>query len=144
MANKWKYLFLSIGVIVSGGCLLIWLMFTSITLDDYFLLHQIEDESDLAIAFTVALRKNDPAAYEMVDAALTPRLDKWMELHQVPKCTRRTQDILSMGAGEGIGVMYSCRTRDGGGFRLVTEIVIEDMKVIDWHIVGGSYLFTPD
>ncbi|HET6595368.1 MAG TPA: hypothetical protein VFG81_07080 [Anaerolineales bacterium] len=100
---------------------------------DYFLIHRRETEYDLAFAFAVSLRNNDPAAYEMVDPTLKPRLDDWMNTHRGKKCTNWA-DTVFLGAGttQGYQVILDCFGENNWLSFKVDNIVIKDMMVIDW------------
>jgi hypothetical protein len=134
MTKKRKSILLIIGCLVLICSASIWAL-SSQAADDFFLLRDRSSESDLAIAFTIALRMNHPIAYDMIDIDLTPRVDEWMQSHQPPRCVRRI-NLLSGGV-EGIAVYYSCNTADNRWYTLdIQDIIIEDMKVAEWGEVS--------
>lgn len=140
MTKKSKVLLLVLGVFILTCGLFIWAV-SSPTVDDYYFLFRRDTESDLAVGFTVALRMNHPAAYEMIDPDLTPRLDEWMETHQAQKCVRKAHNILSgSGTTEGYVVYFDCQTEDYPWYHFtVDDILIEDMKIIDWGRIREGY-----
>jgi hypothetical protein len=77
-------LLLLFGVVFAYG-LRIWAE-TSPAVFDYRVIRNRETRDDLLAAFATALRINHPAAYDMIDPALKPRLDEWMNTHQSKKC----------------------------------------------------------
>lgn len=129
--KKWRLILSLISITGLIGCTIV-LALNSLVVDDYYLLRQRDTETEVAVAFTVALRKNHPSAYQMIDPLLIPRLDKWMETHQEPKCVRRDNDVLAGGVN-GITVFYSCDTETNDWYQLsVYNIIIEDMKITNW------------
>lgn len=100
---------------------------------DYLLIHCCRTASDLAIAFAVSLRNNDPAAYEMIDPSLEPRLDDWMNVHRGKRCTNLADTVLGgKGTKEGYRVVLDCFGENRWLTFKIDNIVINDMKVIDW------------
>ncbi len=71
MAKKRTVILLFFGICVLSCGLLIWAL-TSPAVDDYYWIHKRGTEAELA--FAIALRTNHPAAYEMIDPGLRPRL----------------------------------------------------------------------
>jgi hypothetical protein len=97
------------------------------------LIHSRGTTSDLAIAFAVSLRNNDPAAYDMIDPILKPRLDNWMNVHRGKKCTNWADTVLGgKGTKQGYMVILDCFGENKWLSFTVDNIVIKDMKVIDW------------
>jgi hypothetical protein len=103
--------------------------------DDYRWIHQQRDtESDLVAAFATALRLNHPAAYDMIDPSLKPRLDKWMNIHRDQKCTYQSLSFwIGSGTREGYRVSFNCGGEDKWIYFDINNVVIRDMKVIDWE-----------
>jgi hypothetical protein len=100
---------------------------------DYLLIHRRGTEYDLAFAFAVALRNNDPAAYEMVDLILKPRLDDWMNTHRGKKCANWADTVLlGKGTSQGYQVVIGCFGENRWLSFKVDNILIKDMTVIDW------------
>jgi hypothetical protein len=93
--------------------------------------HRSED--DFAEAFAVALRSNDRVAYEMVDPALHPRLDEWMHSHHPWYCNRSHDFFMSAPNSDGTyRVVFDCWTDQGGRGIEIDDIVIQDMRILDW------------
>lgn len=113
--------------------MLIWSL-NSPSVDDFYYLYNRNTESDLAVAFAVALRTNHPAAYEMIDSNLDSRLGNWMKTHNPQRCARKAHNVLSgSGSTRGLVVFFDCFSEDMKWYSLtIDDITIEDMKVIDW------------
>lgn len=138
--TKRRYLILLfIGLPLLLGGMFTWAAYSQLVIvDDPYLLSRRDSETQMAIAFTTALRTNHPAAYDMSDEQLTPRLDEWMNTHQPPRCTRRT--FLLAGGTPDDMVFYNCSTADKKSYSLkVFDIQIEDMKVVDWGEVKEEF-----
>lgn len=132
MIKKYKFLIIFFGILVLLGSLVVWATVSPIV-DDYYFLYNRDTESDLAVAFAVALRSNHPAAYNMIDVDLTSRLDEWMNTHQSVKCVKRLDDVLVFGSGEGLVIYYVCQTEEDRIYDFsIDEVMIKDMKVVDW------------
>jgi hypothetical protein len=101
--------------------------------DDYRWIYNRDSEDDLVLAFATALRINHPAAYEMIDPALKPRLDEWMNTHQSKRCEHIPEVFTSWtGTQQGSRTQFSCFGSNEWKLFNVDNIVIKDMKVIDW------------
>ena len=100
---------------------------------DYRYIYDRDTEYDLAFAFATALRINHPAAYDMIDPTQKPRLDKWMSSHQSKECEHIPEVFLvGIGTKQGSKSVLSCFGSNGWILFNVDNIVIKDMKVIDW------------
>ncbi|MFN8461192.1 MAG: hypothetical protein U0X93_05410 [Anaerolineales bacterium] len=100
---------------------------------DYEYIYDRDTEQDLVFAFATALRINHPEAYEMIDPTLKPRLDEWMNTHQSKKCEYRPDFFMSgTGTMQGHRTSFSCFGYNEPIHFEVDNIVIKDMKVIDW------------
>ncbi len=87
----------------------------------------------MTAAFATALRINHPAAYDMIDPTLKPRLDEWMNTHQSKKCKHIPYFFMGgTGTKQGSRTDLSCFGYNGRIDFDVDNIVIKDMKVIDW------------
>ena len=120
-------------VVIFACSLNVWLQ-TSPWVDDYKVLHKRDTENHLVRAFATALRINHSAAYDMIDPMLKPRLDEWMRTHSSRKCTV-IEDYFNVGYGtkEGYRVSFGCAIENSLWYSYeVDNIVIKDMKVIDW------------
>ncbi len=132
MAKKRTVILLFFGICVLSCGLLIWAL-NSPAADDYYWIHKRGTEDELAFAFTIALRTNHPAAYEMIDPGLRPRLDEWMNTHQAQKCTSKANTTLSgSGTKEGFLVAFGCFGDKRAYAIFVDNILIQDMRVADW------------
>lgn len=124
-------------VVVAVLGLWIWAAFSP-TVYDYRLIYNHDmDNGDpkgaLLFAFTTALRINHPAAYDMIDPELKPRLDEWMGAHQIQKCKSIPHVTLIWPATKyGEKVEIVCYGRDEIIDFVVDDILIMDMKVTDW------------
>jgi hypothetical protein len=119
-------------VLVSICGLFVW-AYDSPQVQDFFIIHGRGTEDDLAFAFAVSLRNNDPAAYEMIDPSLKPRLDDWMNTHRGKKCTNWADTVLGgEGTIQGYRVVLDCFGENKWLNFKVDNIVIKDMRVIDW------------
>ena len=108
---------------------------------DYKWIRNRDTESDVVDAFVTALRINHPAAYQMTDPSLKPRLDDWMNTHRPKKCVDEPWIFLkgyiipANGVKQGWKVVFGCRIR-GADFTLkINGIVIENLQVVDWKEV---------
>lgn len=131
--KKRNSIILLLAVFTFACGLIVWAINSPIV-DDYFWIYSRDTEYDLALAFTIALRTNHPAAYDMVDPSLKPRLDEWMNVHQSKKCIRKASTVLGgSGTKEGYMVIFDCYGENNKWVSIsVDNIVIKDMKVIDW------------
>jgi hypothetical protein len=120
-------------LVVTFACSLhLWIQ-TSPWLEDYKFINRRDTELDLVMAFVTALRVNDPAAYEMIDPSLKPRLDAWMNTHQSQRCIREADwFFVSDGTQLGDQITFGCATKDKYLLYDIDNIVVENMKVIDW------------
>ena len=132
MKKSTKIVLLLLLVIVFACGLKFWAD-NSPLVDDYEWIHDRDRELDLVRAFATALRINHPAAYEMIYPRLKPRLDEWMNVHQIGKCAYQA-DVFFIGSGtkEGHRVDFGCYGENKWLSFEVDNVVIKDMKVIDW------------
>ena len=132
MKIKKIYLILPLGVLVIICGLVSWVRNSPIV-QDYQLIHHRDTEDELVFAFAVSLRNNDPAAYDMIDPSLKPRLDDWMYIHRGTKCTNRADTVFAgKGTIKGSIVILDCAGKNKWLHFSVDNIVVEDMKIIDW------------
>jgi len=123
-------LFLLVVVFACG--LRVWVEYSP-TVFDYRVIHNRDTVYDLTAAFSTALRINHPAAYDMIDPALKPRLDEWMNTHQSKKCKNIPYFFMTgTGTKQGRRSVLSCFGYNGSIDFEVDNIVIRDMEVIDW------------
>jgi hypothetical protein len=120
-------------IIVMFTCGLgIWVEYSPVV-DNYRYIYDRDTEYDLVFAFATALRINHPAAYDMIDPSLKPRLDEWISSHQSKKCKDIPYFFMSgIGTKQGSWIGLSCFGYNGRIHFEVDDIVINDMKVIDW------------
>jgi len=110
----------------------IWSQSSPVTLDNQYI-YDRDTEQDLAAAFATALRINHPEAYDMIDPSLKPRLDEWMNTHQSTRCKRRPDAfVIGIGTKQGSRPVLSCLGYNRSIYFEVDNIVIKDMRVIDW------------
>lgn len=99
---------------------------------------------DVSESFAKALRLNDSIAYELADPDLWPRIDQWMETHQVQNCIKVPDEQFT----GGIGVngnhteLFYCFVAEGEYEFDVYDVQIEETdgtyRVIDWgKVVEG-------
>lgn len=132
MKNRIKIILLLLLVAVLACGFAIWAA-NSPVVYDYEYIYDRDTEDDLVFAFATALRINHPAAYEMIDATLKPRLDEWINTHQSMKCEYKPYFFMSgTGTKQGSRTSFSCSGYDERIHFEVDNIVIEDMKVVDW------------
>ena len=129
-STKISLLFLS--VIVFAYTLYIWVRDSSAG-EEYRWRTYPETEIDLASNFAYALSINQPVAYEWIDPGLKPRLNEWMNTHQSEKCTREF-DVFLVDPDENgdYDVSFSCFGTNGPITMEIDNIIIKDMKVVDW------------
>lgn len=110
----------------------IWAEFSPVAFD-YQYIYDRDTEQELAEAFATALRINHPAAYDMIDPALKPRLDEWMNTHQSMRCKDRPEAFMvGVGTNQGREAGLVCLGYTGPRHFKVDDIVIKDMRVVDW------------
>lgn len=127
-------------LIISSLALLLIIVYvwgSSAQVDEYFRLFKRGTESELAVAFALALIKNHPVAYEIADTDLESRIDEWMKNRQPPNCTNETYFFYGH-SGDGVfDVFYDCYTRDGAQyFFTINHIKIKDLKIVDFASVS--------
>ena len=132
MKNRGKLLLLILCVVLLACGFSIWLQESPVALD-YQEIYDRDTEQDLAEAFATALRINHAAAYDMIDPALKPRLDEWMNTHQSMRCKDRPESFMvGVGTERGWGATLVCLGYTGPRHFEVDDIVIKDMRVVDW------------
>lgn len=122
---------LSIGLVLIFGAY-IWAQ-DSPLIQDYLLIHHRGTEADIALAFAVSLRNNDPAAYELIDPSLKSRLDDWIHEHRGKRCTNLADTVLlGKGTVQGYQVVLECFGENKWLYFEIDNIVVKDMRVMDW------------
>lgn len=92
-----------------------------------------ETESDLASAFAYALSINQPVTYNWIDPNLKPRLDEWMNTHQNRKCADEYDWFFDrLDENGNYDISFGCYGEHEHISMDIDDIVIKDMKVIDW------------
>ncbi len=127
---KKRNIFKTIGVMVFIA-VFGWLMFLRSNKPTYL---------DFAFAydFAMALRTNDPMAYDVVDSALHPRIDEWMDAHEVQNCTRENSESFQGGGTieNGYDIYFDCHISEDWFTFTVYGLFIEEREtgfvVIDW------------
>lgn len=132
MKKSIKILLLFLCVVVFACGLTIWLEYSPAVFD-YRLIYYRDTENDFLFAFATALRINHPAAYDMINPSLKPRLDEWMDTHQIQRCKNIPHvTLVESGTKTGRKVEISCFGYNGRIDFVVDNVVIKDLKVIDW------------
>jgi hypothetical protein len=132
MKNVAKIFFILFFVIVFACGLNLWIQ-TSPWVGDYRMINRRDTVNHLVMAFATALRVNHPTAYDMIDPSLKPRLDEWMNTHQSQKCIREADwFFVNDGTERGKKITFGCATKDIYLLYDIDNIVVKDMKVIDW------------
>jgi len=132
MKNRGKLLLLVLGIVAFACGLSIWAGYSPVVYD-YEYIYDRDTEQDLASAFATALRINHPQAYDMIDPALKPRLDEWMNTHQRMKCKDKPEAFMvgrSTNPGWEAGLV--CLGYTGPRHFQIDSIIINDMRVVDW------------
>jgi len=139
MKNSTRIFLILFTVLLFAYGLNLWIQ-TSPWVYDYKLIQNRDTELELVMAFATALRINHPAAYDMIDPNLKPRLDEWMNSHQRKKCVQEAvYFFVSDGSKEGKKIEFGCTTEISGLSYEIDNIVIKDMKVIDWGEVTEEF-----
>jgi len=98
---------------------------------DYRLIHNRDTNDDVLFAFATALRINHTAVYDMIDPGLKPRLDEWMDTHQIQRCKSVPHVTLIWPATKyGKKVEIVCYGRDE-----IIDFVVDNIVVIDGEVV---------
>jgi hypothetical protein len=128
-----RFLIILVIVIVFACGLNIWAQ-NSPRADDFRWIHNRDTENELVGAFATALRINHPDAYDMIDPSLKPRLDEWMRKHQSRKCIYQAVWFsIWPGTNDGYKITFHCIDENEIPFTFrVDDMIVEDMKVIDW------------
>jgi hypothetical protein len=72
----------------------------------------------------------------MIDPNLKPRLDEWMNSHKSQECIGEiTSSFIRAGTNLGKKITFSCFNGTSYLSFEVDDIVIKDLKVIDWGVV---------
>jgi hypothetical protein len=133
MKNSVKILVLFLLVVVFACGINTWIEYSPVV-HDYRYIHNRDTEDELVLAFATALRINHPAAYDMIDPSLKPRLDAWMNTHQSKKCAHIPEVFTAaIATKQGTRTVLLCLGPNNEWIDFdVDNIVIKDMKVIDW------------
>ena len=137
MKMSTRILLLLLFVVVIACGLSIWAAFSP-AVDDYRTIHNRDivngdPEGNLLFAFATALRINHPEAYDMIDPSAKPRLDEWMNTHQIQRCKNIPHfTSIESGTKMGLKVEIACFGRDELIVFVVDNIVIRDMEVVRW------------
>jgi hypothetical protein len=127
-----KILFLLLCVVVLACGLSVWAEYSPAVFD-YRLIHNRDTDDDVLFAFATALRINHPAAYDMIDPRLKPRLDEWMSTHQSQRCKFVPHVTLIWPATKyGKKVEIVCYGRDEQIDFVIDNIVVSGREVVLW------------
>ncbi len=125
--------FLLLLLVVIAYTLYIWVSYSLAAEKFRWQVYAPETESDLASAFAYALSINQPVAYSWIDPKLKPRLDTWMDTHQSKTCTDEYDWFFDrLDENGNYDISFGCYSENGHLSMDIDNIVIEDMKVIDW------------
>lgn len=137
--KKWRKVM--IGVLLLAlplYCGLSYWITASATGEDYYYLYYrpARSEDSLALAFTVALRSNNPRAYDFTIPALHAKLDEWMKTHEPRYCLWTEPFTLgSHDTGGRYTVVYSCPVTDPTirEYTMVIDFIkMENGKITNW------------
>jgi len=108
---------------------------------DYRNLYRSENERDLLLAFTIALRRNHPSAYDMTDPSQHHRLDEWMNTHKPQICLELPYvELAGRGSQIGYRKLFGCPSRESRWYAItIDNVVIENMRVMDWGEVQEEF-----
>ena len=129
-------LLLLCGVVFACG-LSIWAAYSPAVFD-YEVIHNRDidngdPEGNLLFAFATAMRINHPAAYDMIDPSAKPRLDEWMNTHQIQRCKNIPHvSLIWSGTKTGSKVEISCFGHNGRIDFVVDNVVVNDGEVVSW------------
>lgn len=127
------FLLIFLLVVIFAISLYIWVNYSPATSDYRWNTYVPETESDLASNFAYGLSINQPVIYNWVNPDLIPRLDEWMNTHQIRKCTHEYDWFFSgLDENDNYDVSFGCFGENGRIRMEVDNIVIKDMKVVDW------------
>jgi hypothetical protein len=133
MAKKIRVILIILGALGLLACVVLVWALNSPEVGDYYWMRKRGTDIDLAFAFAIALRRNDPAAYEMIDPSLRPRLDEWMNTHQGWKCINKPHTTLIGNIpNEGFHVAFGCSSDSRADVIFIRKILIENMRVVGW------------
>lgn len=131
MKKNIKILLLLLIVAILALGLKFWMNISPIRVDDSS--SGLDPEIELAFDFAFALQYNDPDAYNLIDPSLKPRLDKWMSNHPSNECDGEYDvTLIGTGTNQGRKTIFGCPGYETWISFEVDDIVIKDMKVIDW------------
>ncbi len=132
MKKNTKILLLVFFVIVFVCGLIFWADNSPIGADEYSSSTR-GPEVELAFDFASSLYTNHPDAYDMIAPNLKPRLDEWMNSHKSQTCIGEViSSFIRDGTNLGKKITFSCFTETSSLSFEVDDIVIKDLKVIDW------------
>jgi hypothetical protein len=112
---------------------------------DFTSLYSRNGPFDVAYAFASALRLNNNVAYEVASPDLRPRIDKWMQTHEVRKCRRSNDELIQWGRAVRFTIDFLCYLEGGGLYEFtVHDIIVENGDtVVDWgeinEVVDARY-----
>lgn len=132
-----------VGLVILSVGIYVWASFSPLV-EDIRWINSRDNVSDLSMAFLVALKTNDPAAYEMIDPAMKDRLDEWMDTHKPVRCSQRANFIMTDTSAylndrepKVTRPMLACFAEENGKvynyYIEVKELYIRDMRIIDWE-----------
>lgn len=125
-----KYGLLFFFIVTFTWGLIIWAEYSPAVFD-VRMIHNRDTNDDVLFAFATALRINHPVAYDMISPELKPRLDEWMDTHQIQRCKSIPHVTLIWPATKyGKKVEFVCYGRDE-----IIDFVVDNIVVIDGDVV---------
>ena len=124
-------------MVILLGSASIWAV-TSPLVEDYSLIYYRPKASiaSLPLAFTVALRRNHPAVYQIAVPEQHSRLDKWMKTHEPQYCLRKAYLLLGGGGTKaGRQVIYACTNANPAIYDYaltIDNIIVENNMITNW------------
>ena len=133
MKKSKLFLLIFLLVVIFVFSLYIWINYSPATSEYRWKTYVPETESDLASAFAYGLSINQPVIYNWVDPGLRPRLDEWMNTHRSKKCTDEYDWFFDRLDENGdYDISFGWYGENGHISMEIDNIVIKDMKVVDW------------
>ena len=123
-----KFKFFGIVLLISVCILILFLRSAKSTRTDFA----------YAYDFAMALRTNDPIAYELSDPTQHSRIDNWMATHVVQDCTRENSEPFTGGGTieNGYEIYFDCQISEGWYVFTVHDLALEQLEngfqVVNW------------
>ena len=107
---------------------------------DFNLLYARGRPFDVAMAFATALRLNNDVAYSVANPDLHPRIEKWMQTHEVRKCSRSNDELIQWGRDVRFTIDFVCSLEGGGQYVFtVNDIIVKNGDtVVEWGEINET------